>query len=282
MAATQNVSPLRIPKKMPSMNGVKAGQTANLSFPIGSKYHALWLTYSGVTLAQMTEIRILAGTKVIHRYSATERDTMNQFRGLQAANGILYIPFDRPGLLTRHGIEETAVNTGSQDPQTGQAILNFSIEIDIAAAATGPALSIEADISDSSPGGPGTVLHVMKTTRSATGSGDFEIGDLPFNQPTAMALNASFFWPSANDISNVLIERGLYKVFERSKTLNEFVQKNGERTPQAGLIAVDWTEQGFGGNLLDLMGYSDFRYRLTMTGAADLTIIQEYMGVLGS
>ena len=271
----------RITKRMPSPDAVAAGQTANCKLPIGNKFHRVWLGYTGVTLAQITEIRILANAKVIHRYTATERDKMNRFRGKKAASGYLEIPFDRTDLLTRRGQEETAINTGSRNEESGQIITALNIEVDIADAASSPALDVYAEVSDSVPGGPGTMLHVKKHTRSAAGAGEYEVSDLPYGDKTSMGLNATFVKPDANDIDKILVERGMYKVFERPKALNEFIQKNGERFPQSGWHVIDWTENNFGGNTLNLVGYQDFRYRFDMTGAASLVILSEYMGQLG-
>jgi len=272
----------RITKRMPTPTGVGKGETALAKLPIGNRFHRLFLIYSGVTLAEMTEIRVFANAKTIHRYSATERDVLNQYRGLDAAAGILEIPFDRQDLLTRKGQEETAINTGSQNPDSGQIITALNLEVDVDENAVGtPSFQVYAEISDRIDGGPGTVLHVKKHTRSSAGAGELEIADLPFNQRTAMGLNAVFMKPSANDISKIVVERGLYKVFERTKALNERIQTNGYRYPQAGWHAVDFTENRFGGNTLNLVGYQDFRYLLDMTGAAQLNIISEYMGQLG-
>ncbi|WP_327786671.1 major capsid protein P2, partial [Vibrio anguillarum] len=48
----------RITRKMPSFSNVAAGSTATLEFPLGLSYHFLHLYFTGVTLAQMKNIRI--------------------------------------------------------------------------------------------------------------------------------------------------------------------------------------------------------------------------------
>lgn len=270
----------RIEVRMPAGEGIAAGQTATFKLPIGRRFHELQLAYSGVTLAQLTEMRLFANGKVIHRYSATDRDNLNQFDGRAAAAGILAIPFDRYKLKTLAGEEETALNTGSADAN-GVAITSLYLEIDIDAAAVAPVLSLTATQSDALPGGPGTVLHIQRHTRDAAGAGEFDISDLPRGTATSIALNRVIFKPSANDISKVQIDRNQYVIFERSKALNEKVQTDGVRVPQAGYIVVDKTERGYGGDPIDLVGVSDFRYKLTMTGAATLTILSEYLGRLG-
>lgn len=271
----------RVQLRMPSPEGVAKGQTATFKLPIGHRYHFLHVTYGGVTLAQMTEIRVLANNKVIHRYSATDRDTMNKFDGLPAAGGILTIPFDRIGLKTKAGDEETALNTGSVNGETGLSIQSLHIEIDIDAGATAPVMSMHADVSENKAGGPGSVLHIVKHIRDASGAGEFDISDLPYGRSTSVALNRVWFKPSANAINKVVIERNTYIAFERTAELNTRAQLQGVRNPQAGFVVVDRTEKGYGGDPLSLAGVTDFRYKLTVTGAAAITVFSEYLGSLG-
>lgn len=270
----------RIEVRMPAFEGVAAGQTATAKLPIGRRYHELQLTYSGVTLAQITEMRLFANGKVIHRYSGADRDSMNQFDGRAAAGGILAIPFDRFNLITQAGREETALNTGSQSEQ-GLSINSLYLEIDIDGAAAAPAFSMTATQSDALAGGPGTVLHVQRHTRDFAGAGVFDISDLPRGTATSIALNRIFFKPSANALTDVKIERNQYTIFERSATLNTRIQTDGVRTPQGGIFAVDKTERGYGGDPIDLVGVSDFRYNLTVNGAMTVTVYSEFLGRLG-
>lgn len=274
----------RIYKKVQAPEGVAPGQTATVRLPIGVKYHDVSLV-TNMTLANMTEIRLIANNKVIHRYSAAERDTINKFYGLEAFAGILLIPFDRKALKVRAMEEVTGINTGVRG-ENGEKISALYLEIDIAADAVSPALDVYATTSAATPEGVGTVLHVKKNTRNSAGAGELEISDLPYNEPTAAALNSVFMFPRDNlgapvAMNKVTIERGLYKVFERTKALNDFMQKNGERVPQADVFAVDFTENGYGANALDLRGYQDFRYRLDMAGAANIPVVSEYLGILG-
>ncbi|DAB27338.1 MAG: hypothetical protein A2513_04400 [Sulfurimonas sp. RIFOXYD12_FULL_33_39] len=273
----------RISVRMPSPQGVGAGQTATFKLPIGRRYHALYLTYSGTTFAllHMNEIRVIVNGKVIHRYSGVECDTMNKFDGRAAANGTLTIPFDRYKLKTVPAEIETALNTGSIDPKTGVSITSVTVEIDIDALAVAPVLSMTALQSDTLVGGAGTILHRGKFNYSPTGAGEFAISDLPRGNSTSMAQNRIVFIPDVNSISKVTIERNGYTVFERSKALNEMIQTDGVRKPQSGYIVVDRTEGGYGGDPLSLLQVHDLRYKLEMTGASNITILTENLGRLG-
>jgi len=270
----------RLTLPMPTPEGVSPGGTALAKLPIGRAYHRLYITYTGVTLAQMTEIRIKANETLIHRYSATDRDAMNQFNGLAAANGVLMIHFDRLGLKQRSGEEETLVNTDSRHPETGRAIKAFHVEIDIDAGASAPKLTIDAVVSTKRAGGPGTVLHVVPHKRSAAGAGELQISDLPFNNLKAQFLNRCFI--KSSNIDEIRLERDTYNIWERKKALNELVQSDGVRTPQAGYFVIDTTELGYGGSMIDLRGVQDFRYVLDMSAAdANITFWPEFLGELG-
>jgi hypothetical protein len=128
---------------MPSADGVAAGQTASFRLPIGRTYHTLLLTYAGVTLAQMNELRVVANGKVIQRVTGGAfADSRNLFIKRAAANGVLAIDFDRPGMRLKDGEEYTALGTGvADDPQ---AVTTLTLEIDIDAAAAAPVLSLKA------------------------------------------------------------------------------------------------------------------------------------------
>jgi len=264
--------------RMPAPEGVAAGQTATFKLPVGRTFHELELAYAGVTLAQIDAIRVFANGKVIHRYSGADRDSMNQFDGRAAAAGILILPFTRYNMKTRAGEGETSLVTGTPD-----GISSLYVEVDINAAALGTTLSMTASQSENPANitsGAGTVLHILSHTRNPAGAGPFELADLPRGSATTLFLNRIWFKPSANDISKLIIERDLYTLFEREKALNERAQNDGVRTPQAGWVVIDTSERGYS-EVLALAGASDFRYKLTTTGAMTLTVYTETMGQLG-
>lgn len=270
-----------IEQRVPSPEGVSAGNTATFKCQIGRQYLELQLEYSGVTLAQMTEIRVMANGKAIHTYSAEERDKMNQYMGMAAANGILRIPFTRSLLKTMAGELETGITTGVPD-KNGRIVTAFNVEVDIDGAASAPALKMQATQANPSAGGPGTIMHIKRFRRNLSGAGEFEISDIPFGGPTTLALNRAFFFEGAGEtIDKIKIERNTRSIWERSKALNERLQSDNKRVPQSGLVVVDKTERGYGGDLIDLAGYNDFRYLLTSSGQQSVTMLLETFGVLG-
>lgn len=263
---------LKTTRKMPSFEGVAAGQTATLRMPIGRTYEQLLITYSGATLAQLNELRIIANGEVIHRVTELSKlDSMNKFEGRAAASGVIVFDFNRYGLKTRAGVEFTALGTGvpvsADNPVT---ITTLTAEIDIDGAAISPALSAKAI--QSAPQKVGKILKTKQYTYTAGASGEFEIADLPKGD----AINKIYVGNhSANAYTKLVIERDNFIVFERSVAENEAIQTDGVRTPQSDYVVYDPTEIGNGSETLATGGVQDLRIRLTLTTAGQVPLTVE-------
>ena len=202
---------LKTTRKMPSFEGVAAGQTATLRMPIGRTYEQLLITYSGATLAQLNELRIIANGEVIHRVTELSKlDSMNKFEGRAAAGGVIVFDFNRYGLKTRAGVEYTALGTGIAPKSAANpdgdpnAITTLTAEIDVDAAATSPALSAKAI--QSAPSKSGFILKTKQYTYTAGASGEFEIADLPKGD----AINKIYVGNhTANAYTKIVIERDI-------------------------------------------------------------------------
>ncbi|MBE0471514.1 MAG: hypothetical protein IBX55_18635 [Methyloprofundus sp.] len=64
---------MRISRKMPSLSNVAAGSEAVLNLPLGNTYDQLLLSYSGVTLEQIKNIRLEIGSKVVQQFKDGQR-----------------------------------------------------------------------------------------------------------------------------------------------------------------------------------------------------------------
>lgn len=281
----------RIDQKMPTPAAVATGSTATFKLPIGRRYHLLYLLGAAttITVADLTEIRVLVNNKIIQRFSGTERNLLNKFDGredaaISAAAFNLVIPFDRYGILTKAGEEETALNTGSVDPNTGKSITSLAVEVDLAAPGgiTGtPSLEMYATTSEALPGGPGTVMHVRKSARDYTAASQYDVADLPRGGETTQFINRIALLPSTSTLESLKIEANAYTLFERTAALNERAQRDGIRVPQAGAYVIDRTEHGYGGDPLDVRNLDDFRLKFTTGAAMQLVSLVEYMGGVG-
>lgn len=264
--------------KLQEISGVVAGQTATLKLPIGRTYFAVLLNYSGVTLAQMNEIRLVINGKVQQRYvGAAVMDAVNQFDLLAAAGGILYWNLERMGMKTQAGQERTGLGTGLQPNLTPGPdydpvkVSTLSIEIDIDGAAAAPVISAKALTGPASATGP--IRKIRKYSKSPSGAGDYEISDIPKGE-----LIQRIIFDETN-INGVKIELDNITVFDRTLAENELLQANGVRASQANYFICDWGERGHATDALPT-NVSDFRVTLDMAGAATTGYHVETLGYL--
>lgn len=286
------MSSQKVTTRLPNPEGVAAGGTATFRIPVGKRIHELQLVYKYSTasatlqtVAEFSEIRIFANGQVIQRFSGTQRDKLNQFEKRAASTGVLKLPFDRKDMITLPGRETTAINTGVAD-QNGIKISSLYMEIDLASNIVVAAddLKLYALQSDAVAGGPGTIPFIRREQRNPAGADtDFQIADLinpGVNSPDKVALNRVTFIPSAGTINNLKIDRNQYNIFDRTDALNRSMQTDGVRSPVAGYFSIDPTERGISGEVINLMGTTDFRYRLNVSQGMTLDILSEYLGVL--
>ena len=268
---------LKVTRRMPGWEGVVAGQTATLRLPIGLTFEQLWTEFTGVTLAQMDEIRVVANGQTIQQWdTGTILDGFNQFEGRSAASGILCIDFNRFGMRTQESEEFTSIGTGQ--PGDPSPVTTFQVEIDINAGAGASTMASRAV--QSVPKALGLFKKVRKFTYSPTGAIDFEIADLPKGD----VLNQISFIPSANDITRMQIQRDTFTVFDREDQLNERIQIDGIRVPNvaSNIFVYDPTENGIGTEGLITAGVNDLRFILSMSGAATLNVQAVYIGGLNA
>lgn len=282
---------MRIDLEMPSFEGHGVGQKGLIKLPIGRRYHALDLSYSGCTLAEM-EITLKLNGKVFQTFDGAQRDALNQYLGMEAAAGILHIPLDRSYLLQREQMESTAINTGVKDAK-GNIITSFTVEVKVAGTADGPVvLSMDATQSDPVAGGPGLIPYIHRETRSTAGAGWFTISDYDKNVPERLLLQRATFIPSTGQIDAVEVWKDNHTIWQRSTARNTRRQQNGKRVPQAGYWSVDTEEMGFGaltiplslldqnGNIIS-NGVQDFRVKLDASAAMNVTALLETIGLIG-
>lgn len=267
---------MKLTRQMPSFEGVAAGATATLRLPIGLTFEQLLIKYSGATLAQLKEIRVVANGKTIERFAGggSRLDTINKFEGRAAANGTIVLDFNRFGMRTRDAEELTALGTGIAPNEAAPVTIStLAVEVDIDAAAVGPVLSCRAV--QSAPRPLGLVKQIREYSYNAPAVGDFEISDLPKGP-----LISKLLFHSAN-ITALRVERDNFVVFQRTKAENDLIQTDGIRVPQAGVFVFDPAEAGLGSEVLETLGVNDLRFILTMSAAGSVPVTAEVLAPLG-
>lgn len=289
--------PQKITVRLPSPEGVAAGSTATFRIPTGRRIHELFLQFKkeDQTVNDFTEIRLYINSQLFQRFSGLERDNLNKVDSAQGANtyGVLSIPFDRKKLLTLAGAEMTALNTGVAD-ENGVSIKSMYMEVDLKSDATIVPSDLKLSSLESDPifvdsagkaYGAGIIPFIRREIRNVAGAdSDFQISDLVnpgVNSPDKISLTRVSFIPSSNaNINGLKIDRNQYTIFDRSLALNNHLLTDGVRWPRDKWFTMDTTEKGHGGELVQLFGMTDFRYRLDVSAACSITCISEYFGAL--
>jgi len=272
----------RVTRDLPPFQGVAANSTARVELPIGRRYHSVDLAIG--TLANVGEIRVIANGQTIQRYTAAQLNALNQFDGMTAAGAttsLLRIMFDRYDLLSAAFEMGTALNTAIAD-SAGVAITSLSVECDVGGTTTTISGTSETSFVDPSIGERRHWVRFRSTLVFAgIVTGENQLNDFPRQSQREIEIDQIALIPSANDISSFKVEKNNEIVSERSKALNERIQNDGgRRSPQSGYIVLDRTERGSGGNGIDLTDASDFRVRVTASGAMTATCIYDTLGYL--
>jgi len=198
---------LKTTRKGQSFESQGKGMTAVSRLPIGLSFERILIPFTGVTLAEMTEVRLVANGETIRTFrSAAKLEAQNKFDGMAATDGILVINLVRHGLRTRAGEELTKIGTGApRNNDSGSAMYNpnpittFSLEIDVDAGATNPPVFGVPKLHQDLPGPTGAIIKSKQYNYSPGGSGTFEIADLPKGE----LINRIFFYSPNNKIDSL-------------------------------------------------------------------------------
>lgn len=265
-----------VSKRLPGFEGVAAGNTATLRIPLGPTYHQILIDYSGVTLAQLTDIKAsINGVTFQDFRSGEELDIYNQYDGKAAANGILVLDFERAALRTKPLREITAIGTNG-GVEGGVIPSTFTLEISIDIAAAAPALAARARMSAPRP--LDLVKKVRRFSLDANIVGENEFANIPRQE-----LISRIFFDESNvtSIDRLKVELNQFEIFDRTRAENELYQTDlseGVRVPQANYFVYDLLEARFGDTMLNAAGSQDFRLKPTVTGAGAVPTTVEYLG----
>ncbi|PLA73512.1 hypothetical protein CYQ88_10845 [Hydrogenovibrio sp. SC-1] len=249
---------------MPSFSNVSAGSTATLNMPLGLTYDQLKLKYTGVTLAQLKNIELLANGKVFQRFKdgATVK-FLNDYYGRSAdVNGVLTLWFVRPEMDTLADKRMTALGTAD--------IQSLTLRFDIDAAAANPVVKSWAIQSDQTVFGACTKIKNFPSSVAVAGLQEID------NIPTSGARIAAMHVIKA-DTSEIQVDVNSLKAFEATKEIAEQIQKDYKRVPQtASASHIDFTLEGDLAQALTTKGLQDFRLKLTHDTAGAVDVIVEY------
>lgn len=266
---------------LPNFNAVAAGQTATVNLPATNNwmYHRLVLTYTeGGTLvtqanmeAAITNIRLLIDGKVQRVFSAAELIKLNAFYGDSYANGYLTIYFSEPWRRTPQAEDMLAWPMGD--------VRTFTVEVDIAAGRTAPALTLKGLIERNATdelGKPRTRLGAIKKIKRHT----VPVNIVGINNYSTLPKGdayAALHCFSSNIARVVVTTDGLERFNANSADITEVLAQEG-LTRQANVFTVAFDQTKRLGDVLLTNNLSDFRIDFDMAAASAFVMLVETIG----
>jgi hypothetical protein len=234
--------------KLPQVQNVVAGQSATLKIPRYSlTLQKIQLALSGTfTKAQITDIKVKLGTKLLVNYSGSDLDKMNKYKGIYDDAGFLTLDFTERDSATVTGCEiggydlyalctPNAKNPGGRD---------LTVEFAISGAATTPGLVATGFFSAMQGTGDG----------AAVAAGDLITKFLQFPVNGIASRNVIqldtrgaaikrlwlFYDGTDGNVNRVMFKKDGTEVFDQTVSEAIFTQREYRKVPQAKVFVVDW------------------------------------------
>lgn len=251
--------------------------TASLANLLGYTVNRITLALGGTfTKAQITNIRIIANSKVIYEDTGDRTDKRMAYRGIAAASGYLTIDFSEIRARTIVGQLVGALDTTA-------GVQQLSIEVDIGGA-TNPTLQAWAEVSapQADPAlGPtrGLIAKVLNYTANFGASGTFAF-PLPYGKQAGSLIKRIHYFGST--VTAGVVKKNGIEVFNAPAALNSFVQGEYQRTPQANVFTVDFVADGNMSNAFNAANAQTVEYNVTVSGAGNVTAVMELLDPLAN
>lgn len=269
MPATQVI------KNLPFMN-VAASSVATLQLPLGPTYERIVLKLGGTTFtkAHLTNIKCKINGKTFHEFSGSDLDKINSYSGMFADAAFLTIDFTE--LFARDEIDQSLGAVA-----TAQGVANFTIECNIGAA-TAPTLESWSEISApriTKDGSIPPVNKLVKFSQNFAVAGKFNF-QLPYGLSGGTVIKRVYIM--AANITDLEIKKNGLVIFDASKAVNEFMQKEHKKTPQASMFVFDpiWDDNASG--MLLTTDAASMEWNMTLSGAETVNVYLECIDPLGN
>ena len=262
--------------KATNLQNVSPGNTATLTLSCGANAPTLdilrFALSGGMTQAHIRRITVKAnGGNTYEELDGVTHTNRDKYRGVYTDNGFLTIDFTEP--RSRNGaIEQYA---GSVPLSLLQ---NFTVELEIAndAPATG---RIVAKQLLRAPTRAPWVHKMFKTTDSSSAAGE-KILYLPNAQSGGKMKRIYVHEQTPGTITEVELRIGNKVVYEATRAEIEFDQKRFGNAPQAGVVCLDFIEDGNLSGVLDTVKTSQPELRVTSTAGNSYTVFYELIDPL--
>jgi hypothetical protein len=240
------------------------------------------------TKAQITEVRIKANGKIIFQDSGSRIDSRMQYRGIAANAALLTLDFTE--IRAKDQLEQLmgGLDT-SKNADGSQKVSSLIMEVDIGAA-TAPTLTayLQASYQDTQVRGTVDLIgKVLLYTFPCSGTASKFPLQIPFGKQGGSLIKRIHLVATSGTITvnGVTINKDSAPIHDTVAAVNQFIQTEYQRTPQAGIYTVDFIPDGnMNANILNAADATSMEYYadVTVTVAGNLTAVVEMLDPLSN
>lgn len=271
-------------KQLTPFNNVAANGTATLDVLVnvgGKVINRIVLESNAAnTKANKTSIIIRAsdadkGGKIIFQSSGSNTDSRMQYRGIAASANYLTLDFTEIRAKTVKGQKIGAVDT--------RLIKTMSMEVVLGAGAA-PTMVAWAEFDEGAdydklydPNERALLGKVLQQVYNFAAAGTFAVR-LPYGQTGGSLIKRIHYFGAT--VTGAEVRKNGFIVHQSTDALNDFIQGEYQRTPQANIYTVDFIQDGNQSNALNAADAQSMEYYVTVNGAGNVTVEMELLDPL--
>lgn len=264
--------------KINDITNVATGQRFTAKLPLGVCYEKLFLQLGGTfTKAQITDLELKLNSKVLHKFTGSELDTINQYKGLPVSTTIL--PLD---WTERDAKDIVGQLLGSINATSEAGVQSLTLEGDITGA-TSPTIALWSEVSV--PTKDPLVLATKRQVISVAGAVEQSINIPRGNQGGQVRR----IYVGGANVTSLRFARESVQFFETIPVaVLSYHQQMNRKTPQSGWNVFDFVSDNLylnramntaqvalpGGGFRPV---EDLDVRVVTSAATTLTVLTEYV-----
>lgn len=264
-------------QRLTNLQNVAPGNTATLKVPVGKNAPTmdklLFELSGGLTPAHITSIVGKAnGRRFFDEGSGTLVNKRRAYKDIFTSDSMLTIDFTEP--YARNGAVEQLLAT---IPLSQLQDLAFEIQLAANAPANG---RIDAQMHYRQPTANPFILKMLNTTQSFSASGE-QIMYLPTGGAGGKLKRLWIHETTAGTITDVEIRVGNTTAYETNRAKLEHSQKEYDLVPQAGIVVLDFIEDGNLSGILDTGTAANVELRFQSSAANTYKVWYELIDPIG-
>lgn len=265
-------------QRLTNLQNVAPGNIATLKVPVGANAPTmekiLFELSGGMTPAHIERIEGFAnGRRFLVEGSGTIVNARRDYAGVFTAAGFVNLDFTEPN--ARNGAVEQQIATVPLS-----LLQDLRFELHIAAAAPG-AGRIDAQMHFRAPTQNPFIRKQLDTSQSFAAAGE-QIMYLPIGGAGGRLKRVWIHEQTPGTITDVELRVGNLTAIETNRAKLEHSQKENGLTPQAGIVVVDFVEDGNLSGILNTATAAQVELRLKSSAANTYRVYYEYIDPIGN